>query len=746
MQDYLDSLNPSQREAVLHTEGPLMILAGAGSGKTKTLTSRMVHLVQDLGIPPWQILAVTFTNKAAREMRERVQRGLGSNAIPEIGTFHSICIQWIRREIACTPFEKPFVIYDDSDQLSLVKASMNQLQIDDKSFNPKAIQSAINRLKCDAVEYSEMQPTAHQIFERQVKRVYEQYQKELFKNQALDFGEILCMAYRILRDFPEVRRKYQARYRAIHVDEYQDTNRAQYLLLSMLALPKHGGHRNICVVGDEDQSIYKWRGADINNILDFENDYPGAKVVKLEQNYRSTKTIIQAAGQVIKNNVSRKDKTLWTENEEGVPIIRAQLPDERMEAEFVVSEIKRLAEHESRTFAEFAIFYRTNAQSRPFEDILRREKIPYQVFGGLRFYDRKEVKDVLAYLRVILNPADSISLKRIINVPARGIGKTTLERLDALAQSQGAGVWTLLEQLTDQTLSDPSIGASALKKLSAFVGLLRRLMASQPQWLLSDLYHAILDETGYVRALKEEKTDEASARVENLEELSRVFQEFEEDFMAKEPGAPKSLLLPAFIEQSALASEGDQNGGEITALNLMTLHSSKGLEFPVVFLVGMEDGLFPSIKSWEETPLEDIEEERRLCYVGMTRAREQLYLSHVQVRRFWGDVRYQDPSRFFEEMPEALVEFRDYSQSLRSPGHDSRGVRSPQGLAPARGFSGAQAGGGMIGRKMDHPEYGSGIVVNLEGSGENSKVTVEFGSRRQQRKFLLRYVEGHLRS
>lgn len=785
------SLNDKQLEAALTTDGPLIVLAGAGSGKTKMLTSRISYLIEALGIPPYQIMAVTFTNKAAAEMRERVEKmlhqaGSANIGTPEIGTFHAVCVRLLRREMRHLPFTKPFVIYDDSDQLSLIKGTMNKLGIDEKSISPKSIQGSINRLKCDAIEAHEMSPETHNIFEKQLKRVYEQYQKDMFTNNALDFGEIICLTYRLLRDNEQVRQKYQHRYRYIHVDEYQDTNRAQYLLLSMLAAKNHGGHGNICVVGDEDQSIYKWRGADIRNILDFETDYPGAAIVKLEQNYRSTRTIIKAAGDVIRNNSTRKDKTLWTQNEEGQKIIRAKLPDERAEAEFAISEVKRLASQESRAYGDFAVFYRTNAQSRQFEDVLRREKIPYQIVGGLRFYDRKEIKDTLSYFKAIMNPEDSVSLKRIINVPARGIGKTTLEKLDeyalSFAKTTGKEIsyWAALVHAA----TDPSLtSASTAKKLAVFVKLMERLIEEQPKLMLSELYHLILDETGYVRELRKENTEEATARIENLEEFDTLLQEFDEDCFhdiedeAKRP--PKSMLLPIFIEQSSLASDVDQLNDKAGTVKLMTLHSSKGLEFPVVFLAGMEEGLFPSIKVWEETPVEDIEEERRLCYVGMTRARERLYLMHAEMRRLWGNTNFSDPSRFFEEMPENLIEFRDYA-GRASGGPPERRPRPHQhsneysqvtedddvpyfdAKKPAQAkvypFSKPGApkppvtkpptsrftpGADLIGRRLNHADYGPGTIIGVDGSGDDQKVTVEFQGR-QQRKFLFRYVASYL--
>ena len=779
---YLEALNDRQRQAALTTEGPLIVLAGAGSGKTKMLTSRIAYLMESRSVGGHHILAMTFTNKAAAEMRERVERTLNLAAhslqptwrgslfgVPEIGTFHSVCVRLLRREMIHTPFTKPFVIYDDSDQLSLIKESMQKLGLDDKVFSPKSVQGAINRAKCDATEPADMEPATHDIFAKQVKRVFEQYQKDLVANNALDFGEIITMTYRLLRDNLDVRRKYQTRFKYLHVDEYQDTNRAQYLLLSMIASITHGGHGNICVVGDEDQSIYKWRGADIRNILDFERDYPGAQIVKLEQNYRSTRTIIKAAGQVIRNNKERRDKTLWTENAEGVPIVRAHLPDERAEAELAVRELKRIAADEGRAYHDFSIFYRTNAQSRQFEDVLRREKIPYQIVGGLRFYDRKEIKDVLSYFRAILNPTDSVSIKRIVNTPARGIGKTTIEKVDQhytdLQQRNPGATWwdALQEAARDAGLTS----AATARKLATFTDLVDKLMARQPELLLSELYHLVLDETGYVVELRKEGTEEADSRIENLEEFDTLLQEFEEDFYDAVPEAErdarKAELLPLFLEQSTLASDANRREGTSeSTVKMMTLHSSKGLEFPVVFMVGMEEGLFPSVKPWEETPDEDIEEERRLCYVGMTRAREQLFLLHVAVRRFWGQVSYQEPARFFAEMPDDLIDFRDYTAGMGTgrmspafPQGSSRsfaptrldapeddGYQRSRGTPPALG-TGTYANSNLVGQRIDHPEYGMGKIIAADGAGDDQKVTVEFAGR-DRRKFLVRYLRAYL--
>ncbi|MCC7442142.1 MAG: UvrD-helicase domain-containing protein [Bdellovibrionales bacterium] len=784
---YLRSLNPRQREAALAVEGPLLVLAGAGSGKTQMLISRIAYLVGHLGVQPWQILAVTFTNKAAREMNERVTKVLGGGAgsslghfgaihhQPEIGTFHSVCVRLLRREREFTPFTKPFVIYDDSDQLSLIKSVMKGLNIDDKMVNPKGVQAFINRAKCDAHEPEDIKPGEFSLFEKQAKKIYEAYQRALFGNNALDFGEIITMTYRILRDNPELRARYQARFRYLHVDEYQDTNRAQYLLLMQLA------SGNMCVVGDEDQSIYKWRGADIRNILDFEKDFPGARIVKLEQNYRSTQIIISAASKVIGNNSQRKEKTLWTANPQGEPIRVIRFVDERAEADHVGATISQLVREGGMSLSDFALFYRTHAQSRQFEDVFRRENMPYQVVGGVRFYDRKEIKDVLSYFRVILNPSDSVSLMRIINVPGRGIGKTTLERLDDLLAVSRASVgdsgeggasdlWSLLGEVTS---GQHEVGRGAVPKLQAFVKIVRRLMEEQPKLLLSELYHLLLDETGYVRSLKEENTVESLARVENLEELDTLLQEFEEDQLrnvgevGSEPYlAAKSALLERFIETSTLASEADKEF-QPASIKLMTLHSSKGLEFPVVFMVGMEEGLFPSTRPWEDTPPEEIEEERRLCYVGMTRARKRLFMSHCVARRLWGQFLYQEPARFLDEIPSEFIEAVDLSYGGRpKPTWSGSGYSPDEGASrssasPARAKSLAGPAGttrvvrdeysqdapsdvsfsgtDLLGRKLKHPTYGSGTIVEASGSGEQAKVTVEFAYR-VRRKFLFRFV------
>lgn len=761
---YLQGLNEPQRKAALFEVGPLMVLAGAGSGKTRMLTARMAYLIDRLKVRPYQILAVTFTNKAAFEMKARVEAFLNSTSEhsreasfgqPEIGTFHSIAVRILRREGKYLPFTKPFVIYDDSDQLSLVKTVMKRLNIDTKAFNPKQIQGIINRCKGDAVGPDEFSPSRFSPLEKNAARVYEAYQKELVTNNAVDFGEILFLTYRLFRDHEELRQKYQRRYRYIHVDEYQDTNRVQYLLLMTLTGAKWGGHQNICVVGDEDQSIYKWRGADIRNILDFEIDFPNATVIKLEQNYRSTETIIEAASEVISNNSERKDKRLWTNNPEGEPIREVYCGDERAEAEFVVKTLRSMSESEGRSLDDFAIFYRTHAQSRQFEDILRREKIAYQIVGGLRFYDRKEIKDVLAYFRVILNPSDSVSLARIINVPARGIGKTTLDKImewgarpnDGAVNGEGTDLWSGLVEICER---DDIVTARPRAKIQEFVSLIQQLMEARRQLKPSELFHRIMDETGYAQLLKKENTPEALARIENLEEFNNLLFEFEEDVFQVLPEqqheAFRPHLLEKFLEQSSLGSESDQPL-EPHVVRLMTLHSSKGLEFPVVFMVGLEEGLFPSTRPWEETPQDEIEEERRLFYVGMTRARERLYLSHAVMRRIWGSVAYQDPARFLAEIPPERVQRVDLTYGHKrndgSRGDHLRLVQGEGSSVDEPTWHVDQMDDGRIGRRIEHPQYGPGTIIESDGESKDSKVTVEF-QYRVKRKFIFKYVESYL--
>lgn len=730
---FLDQLNPAQKQAAEVLDGPLIVLAGAGSGKTKMLTARIANLIFNKKARPQEILAMTFTNKAAAEMKRRVDNILSDDygsylGQPDIGTFHSVCIKLLRREQAHLPFSGPFVVFDDSDQRSLIKTVMKNLDIDIKKFNPKTIQQSINQFKCDATEPNEVEESNDR-YQEVLRKVYRVYQKELYAHNAVDFGEIITMTYRLLRDFPEVRKKYQNYYKYIHVDEYQDTNRAQYLLLSTLVQTKFGGHQNICVVGDEDQSIYGWRGADISNILDFEIDFPQAAVFKLEQNYRSTKNIIEAASQVIQNNKTRKKKILWTENSDGSKINRIRHSDERQEAQSTISEIQRLYTNEKIDYNNIAIFYRTHAQSRQFEDALRASQIPYQIVGGVKFYERKEIKDIMSYLRVIFNSNDSVSVKRIINTPARGIGKVTVERLDAHAyESTLNGSDQSFWQVIQSEVEDSKLfGAGTTKKLAQFSEMILHLQEEALSLSVSDLYHLILDSTHYVTELKRDGSVEALARIENLEEFDSILQEFEED----ENQIETRDQLALFLEKSALAQPTDEPF-DAAAVKLMTLHSSKGLEFPAVFMVGMEEGLFPSIKPWEETDKEELEEERRLCYVGMTRAEKHLYLSHVDIRRLWGQIHYQDPSRFLGEFSPDLCKTIDLTRTQRIDHIQT----SPQ---QTNGFGEANCEDEVIGQMVNHPQYGQGKVISCEGMGSNKKVTIHFAGH-VRKKFLLRYL------
>lgn len=756
----LDGLNEQQRLGAETTEGPVLVIAGAGSGKTKMLTSRIVNLMANHNVHGHHILAVTFTNKAAEEMRNRISLALGldpasmrpnpfyqnSNldyAIPAsahftqpmIGTFHSVCSRILRREIDRTPFTKQFVIYDDSDQLTLVKDCFSKLGINDKSFSPKSFQWAINTAKCNAQEPQDMQADSFDYFTKNMVKVYALYQQELFKNNALDFGEMITLTYRLLRDNKDLLEKYQNLYRYIHVDEYQDTNRAQYLLVNLLA----SKHQNICVVGDEDQSIYSWRGADIKNILDFEKDYPDAKVIKLEQNYRSTQTIIKASSNLISFNSARKPKTLWTDNEKGTLIKRFQVSDERAEAELIAGSIKHACESQGFAFTDIALFYRTNAQSRIFEDIFRRERIPYLIVGGLRFYDRKEIKDVMAYFRVLVNPEDSVSFRRIINVPARGIGKTTVDRVEELGFRDGL----TFEQAIKNAIAGDEFTAAPKKKLAEFLMLLGDLRKLMTEKSLEEFYHELMDRTGYVNELKTEGTEESLARIENLQELNSILQEFgHSELMCDQ-------TLPVFLENVALVGEKASEESVTGSVSMMTLHTSKGLEFPLVFMVGMEEGLFPSIREDDATSEEvELEEERRLCYVGMTRAEKELVMTHAVCRRIYGNIIYNEPARFFNEIPAELMEYKDLARfnrysSLQSDNEEntmwSEPVRS-QRLPGTNGFS-LGSSNSPVGKRVRHQIYGEGVIKGFEGNptSQDSKVTIEFAGR-MTKKFILKFA------
>ena len=771
---HLESLNERQREAVEATEGPVIVLAGAGSGKTKTLITRVAHLIYK-GVSPSHILAVTFTNKAAAEMKHRVeavirqstsaktqqwaQPWMGFSAfMPEVSTFHSFCVKLLRSEFPALGFKRPFVIYDDDDQLSLLKKILEGFDISPKNSNPKRFKGMIDQFKCQAMGPEDVDPKDFfGPFGEQIVKVYAKYQEVLRANQAYDFGDLIVEAYKLLRDRPDILERYQEKFRYLMVDEYQDTNRAQYLLVTLLAKK----YRNLCVVGDEDQSIYKWRGADIKNILDFQKDYPEAAMVKLEQNYRSTQTIIKAASAVIKNNSSRYEKTLWTANEVGEKIRWAQLPDERAEADFVGSQIQKwLGRHQECSFQDVAIFYRSHAQSRSLEEVFRRLRVPYKIVGGVGFYERREIKDALAYLRVLVNPDDSVSLMRIINVPARGIGKTTIEKVEAFAThhklSFFAGLRKLLEEGSDE------LPPSARKKLADFVKTLDSFGDLAKRSSVGDIYHHILDATGYVNELKAENSDDSKARIQNLEEFDTVIQFFEEDARNRGLAAGHELLQgflnQVTLEASLLDRAEDQASGSVS---MMTLHSSKGLEFPLVFLVGCEEGIFPSRQSMgdEQDGNEGLEEERRLCYVGLTRAKKKLFVTNAQVRRIYGQTQVAAPSRFLQEIPLELVDMEIQapqsvgsrfgvraaweSNSSWSGKKAETGSRYVYDEAPSYQVQSVESPEGeslKVGQKVKHASYGLGVIKLLEGAVSDRKVTIEF-SGRVTKKFSLKHVQ-----
>ncbi len=642
----LDGLNPSQRAAVEHRDGPLLVLAGAGSGKTRVLTHRIAHLVRTDVARPGEILAITFTNKAAQEMRERVELLLGrSTRAMWVLTFHSACVRMLRAEAPRLGYTRSFTIYDQSDTRRMVKKCLDDLDIDPKRFTPAAVHHQIsdakNKLR-DADAYAQL---VGGYFEQTVADVYRHYETEMHRMNAMDFDDLLVRAVNVLELFPEVRAKYAAAFRYVLVDEYQDTNHAQYRWLQLLAGGDEG-HRNLMVVGDDAQSVYGFRGADIRNILDFQDDFPDATVVKLEQNYRSTQTILDAANAVIANNRAQMHKTLFTELEGGDPIKLRELDDEHAEARFVVGEIERLVD-EGVSRAEIAVFYRTNAMSRVLEDTLVRREIGYQVIGGTKFYERAEVKDAVAYLQVLANPQDVVSFTRIVNSPRRGIGQTSLSRVIAHADTMGISVW----EAAEDPAAVPGLGAAAIKAFGRFMdtmaSLRERGTSSEPPVPVGDLLSAVLHESGYFEWLEAERTIEAQGRIENLEQLIEVAHEF--DATAQEGERD----LATFLQSVSLVADADSRKDDEHLVTLMTLHNAKGLEYPIVFIVGCEEGVFPHSRSLEEGTLE---EERRLCYVGITRAMRDLYLTYARRRAVFGSTTYGLPSRFLAEIPTQLVD------------------------------------------------------------------------------------------
>jgi len=702
----LNDLNPSQREAVEHIEGPLLILAGAGSGKTRVITYRIAYLIEK-DISPWNILAVTFTNKAAGEMRERVDRLVGGKGKSVwISTFHSFAARLLREEIDKIGGSRHFVIYDEVDQLNLIKECTKELDIDEKRFKIAVTQALINRAKdnlVDAGSFTIYAQASGDYYRKVVADIYQLYQRKLKESSALDFADLLMEAVRLFKEREEILEKYQERFQYIMVDEYQDTNHAQYLLTKLLAAK----HKNICVVGDDDQSIYSFRGADLRNILHFEKDYEDVKVMKLEQNYRSTKNILNMAWKVVKNNIYRKKKKLWTNREEGMPVEYALVDSEIDEANLVVEEMIRLMEEE-HILRDFAVFYRTNAQSRVLEDALRKAKINYTIVGGVRFYERKEIKDILAYLRIIVNPSDSLNLKRILNIPRRGIGKKTLSHLEQYAHRHQKSLFETLAKVREIKPVPDRISF----RLEDFVELIEDLRRKSKKLSAKELTRAVIETTGYLSELASEETVEAESRIENVKELVSAVGEFEEQSEDK--------TIEAFLEQVSLITDIDTWNEENDRVTLMTLHLAKGLEFPVVFVTGLEEGLFPHADALYNQA--EMEEERRLCYVGMTRAKERLYLTSANQRRLYGQWRWNEPSRFVVEAgllgeKESFAE-REMQSSL---------------------FSQAQADAWQVGARVRHEEFGLGKILERSGSGDDTKIIVLFENG-QWRKFLVKYA------
>ena len=638
MQEILKGLNNKQYEAVINTEGPCLVIAGAGSGKTKVLTHKIAYLIQEKNVKPWDILAITFTNKAANEMKERIANLVGDEAKDIwMGTFHSICVKILRRFIDRIGFDTSFIIFDTSDQKTLVKTCLKELNIDDKLFNDRSVLSEISNAKNEMLEPAEYIARTNGDFRKEkIATVYELYQKKLKENNAIDFDDIINYTIKILMDNPDVLEYYTNKFKYVLVDEYQDTNKAQFTLVTLFA----SLHGNITVVGDNDQGIYSFRGADISNILNFERDFPGTKIIKLEQNYRCTGNILNAANAVIKHNEVKYEKKLWTENDIGNLPKFYQASNEYDEGTYIVEQIEHLTREEYYKYSDFAILYRMNTQSRAIEDILRRENIPYKIVGGLKFYERKEIKDIISYLRLIQNHSDNLSLKRIINEPKRGIGKTSLDNIEAISNSNGISMYEIIKNAEQYGLNRVFLNSRE------FINAIEELSNKKDEMSISELIKLTLNKTGYTKALEQENTVEAENRIENLEEFLTVAIEFEEEFAENK--------LSDFLEGITLSSDLDEMEETEESVTLMTLHSAKGLEFPVVFLVGMEEGIFPGFKSIGEP--KELEEERRLCYVGITRAKENLFLTCSKQRTIFGSTSCNPKSRFLQEIPQDLLD------------------------------------------------------------------------------------------
>lgn len=759
MQNLIEGLNDKQKEAVLATEGPCLVIAGAGSGKTKVLTHKIAYLLSEKNVKPWNILSITFTNKAANEMKQRVEKLVGEASQEMwLGTFHSICVRILRRFIDRIGFDTTFLIFDSTDQRTLVKECIKSIGLDDKLFTDRSVLSEISNGKNDMLEPKAYQVKYNGDFRKEkIGEVYELYQKKLKENNALDFDDIINYTIKILTENPDVLEYYTEKFKYVLVDEYQDTNKAQFMLVSILA-SKYG---NITVVGDNDQGIYSFRGADITNILNFEKDFPGSKIVKLEQNYRCTGNILKAANAVIKNNENKYDKKLWTENEEGKLPCIYKAEDEYDEASYIVKQINMLKMEEYLKLSDFVIFYRMNSQSRAIEDIFRRENIPYKIIGGLKFYERKEIKDIIAYLRLIFNTSDNLSLKRIINEPKRGIGKTSLDNIQDISDKTGKSMYEIIKYAEQYELN--RVKANSIQ----FVEVIEELRKQVNQIPISELIKLTLNKTGYVKALENENTIEAESRIQNLEEFLTVAIEFEEQ-MAEN-------TLAEFLESISLTSDIDNMEESEDTVTLMTLHSAKGLEFPVVFLVGMEEGIFPGYKSIGE--IKELEEERRLFYVGITRAMQYLYLTCAKRRTIFGSTSYNQMSRFLKEIPKDLLDgyeeidnednnsFKDsnygweygtsYAGKVKTYKFDNvekiPEVKEKVGafqFRTAESFLNSlnkKAGDRQVditkykeGQRIYHKKFGEGTINKIEQEGEDYKLDIQFdkvGHKRLMAKF-----------
>jgi len=706
--DILATLNPAQREAVEAIKGPVLILAGPGSGKTRVITHRVAYLVKHCGISPYHIMAVTFTNKAAQEMRDRLEQLLGQAAEPlTLGTFHAICARILRREGKAIDLDSSFVIYDEDDQLRLTKQALEELNLDPKQYVPQALRSAISAAKSRLISPKDYAQRVSSYFEEIVQRVYQRYQELLSQSQAADFDDLLMKTVQLFQNHSQILKRYQSRYVHILVDEFQDTNIAQYELMKQVA----GKYRNLCVVGDPDQSIYSWRFADLRNILSFEKDYPEAKVVFLEQNYRSTKTILEVASDVISANVLRKPKKLWTENEDGARVTVIESYNAEEEAQSVVSEIEKLISQEQISLKDCAVMYRVNAQSRALEETFLRYGVPYKLVGGTRFYQRQEVKDIIAYLRVIHNPQDNVSLTRIINVPGRGIGQKTVNTLQSWAKAHDTSLFEALKQVShpDSVGTKQSLSPHIVQSLAGFDALISKLTAQSQELSLSGLVDEILEHTKYKEYILDKEDGEE--RWENITELKSVAREYDEL-------SPEEALT-AFLEKVSLVSDIDELDEKADAVTLITLHQAKGLEFPAVFIVGLEEGILPHRKSFDDP--EQMEEERRLCYVGITRAKKRLYLLRSYRRSLFGGSTANLPSRFLQDISPHLISPRGLWEEsptpVASPDFNRDSQPSPRPLSTLTL---------KVGDHVRHSKFGSGIVMNCNATRDDQELTIAF--------------------